>query len=107
MRKRWIGFGEHDDQRPVQRDRDGRGGEAAGGGEHEALRHELPHQPAAAGAEREPQRHLGPARGAAREQQVREVRARNQQQRCRRPRAAPSATWPAPSAWTRRRVTRR
>ena len=79
-RERRIGFGEHHDQRTVQRRRDGRGREAAGGGEDEALGHELAHQAAAAGPEREPQRHLRPPRGAAREQQVREVRARDQQQ---------------------------
>ena len=63
----------------------------------ETLGDELAHQPAAAGAEREPQRHLGSASGAAREQQVREVRARDQQQDRRRPPAAPSATWTAPA----------
>ena len=64
----------------MHRRRDGRRRDAAGGGEDETLGDELAHQAAAAGPEREPQRHLRSSRGAAREQQVREVRAGDQQQ---------------------------
>jgi hypothetical protein len=51
----------------------------AGSGQHEALDQPLPHDRVAAGAEREANRHLLLARGAARQQQVGDVRARDQQ----------------------------
>ena len=47
--------------------------------EHEALDHELPDEPPAAGAERGADADLALARAGAREQQVRDVRARDQQ----------------------------
>ncbi len=59
---------------------DGNRRDAAQRCQREALRHELPHQPAATGTERQSQHHLGSPRRAAREQQVREVGAGDEQQ---------------------------
>ena len=56
--------------------------------EQQALGEELAHQPAARGAEREAHRHLALARRRAREQQVRDVRAGDQQHQARPPSAA-------------------
>ena len=52
--------------------------------EEQALGDELPRQPSAPGAEREPHRHLALAHGRAREQQVGDVRAGDQQHHARR-----------------------
>ena len=52
---------------------------AAGRRQHQALDQQLTHDAAARRAERQPQRHLALTRGAARQQQIRDVRARNQQ----------------------------
>ncbi len=66
-------------QRPRAGPREHEPGQAAAGRQHEALGRELPQEPRAAGAERAAHRHLALARGRAREEQVRDVRARDQQ----------------------------
>ena len=48
-------------------------------GEHGAFRQQLPDDPGAAGAYREPQRDFGTPRAGARQQQVRDVRAADEQ----------------------------
>ena len=53
-------------------------------GQHQALDEQLPNQQPAAGPERRPDGHLFLARGRAREQHVRDVGARNQQQNAHR-----------------------
>ena len=55
-------------------------GDAAEQCQRQAFRHELPDQPAATGTERQSQHHLGSPRRAAREEQVREVGAGDEQQ---------------------------
>ena len=61
-------------------------------GEHQALDQELRDQSTASGAERRAHRHFAAAQRAARQQQIRQVDARDQQHRRRRRRAARSAT---------------
>ena len=81
----------HQVQRPLG---DDEAAEAAEDREETRLAEQLPHELSASRANRQPDRHLARARGAARQQQVRDVRARNQQhergdahqQRERRPR---------------------
>ena len=64
---------------------DAEGEQSAGDREREALREELTGQPCAAGAKRHAYGQLPPARGRSREQKVRDVRARDQQEEaCRR-----------------------
>ena len=53
--------------------------DAAGGGEHQRFREQLPREPADAGAEREPQREFAPARQRAPQLQVRDVDAADDQ----------------------------
>ena len=62
-----------------------RAGHGAAPGEERALGRHLPHNPAAGRAEREPHRHLALARDRARQHQVRQIRAGDQQDegRCR------------------------
>ena len=62
-----------------QRDADGDAERAAEERDDEAFGEELTHQAAASRAERGAHRQLAAARAAAREEQIREVRARNQQ----------------------------
>ena len=59
--------------------RDAQPGDAAGGGEHQAFGQHLAHQPAALGAQRGAQADLALARGAARQQQVGDVDAGDEQ----------------------------
>jgi hypothetical protein len=62
---------------------------AAGRREHDAFCKELPHQPPPAGADREPHRHLAPARARPRQQQVGDVGARDRQHRADDPEEQP------------------
>ena len=54
--------------------------QAAGKGEHRALRQELPHELPASGADGEAQRQLAPAGDAACEEEVGDVRAHDEEE---------------------------
>jgi len=78
------------------------GGEDAqspsGQGQQDALRQRLPDQAPAACAQRRPQGKLLPPRDGARQQQIRDVDAGNQQQQAHRTHMSISADAPAPPA---------
>ena len=59
--------------------RDAQARKAAAGGEHQALRQHLPHQPSTSGTKRGTQPDLALSRRAARQQQVRDVDAADEQ----------------------------
>ena len=69
----------HRRQQPDERPCEQEAQQAAADREHEALDDELLREPAQAGAERGTDGHLAPTRVPAREQQVRDVRARHEQ----------------------------
>ena len=71
---REIGRG-HRGRKPYERRRETQSERAADAGEHEAFGEQLPRQTTAAGAERRADGQLALARDAAREKQVRDVRA--------------------------------
>ena len=75
-----IGLRDHLDQRGVQRERDGDGGGAPAGRQRQALGGELATEAFGACAKREPQRHLRLSCGAARQEEIGEIRTRDQQQ---------------------------
>ena len=75
-----VGFRDHPHERAVKNVGDGDGGHASDGGQRQTLRDELADEPSAARAERQAQGDFGFARGAAREQKVGQIRARDQQQ---------------------------
>ena len=76
---RTIGIDEQADQRLPQREGQPEAADAAGDRQAQALGQELAHQAAASGAERQAHRHLAHARRGARQQQVAEVRAGDEQ----------------------------
>ena len=80
MWKARIGFRQHPHQRAVKHVRDRDGGDASHGGQRQTLGDELADEASATCAERQAQGDFGFARGAAREQKVGQVRARDQQQ---------------------------
>ena len=67
------------EQQPRRADRDDQSGDAAGDREQDALDERLRHDLPARGADRQPQRGLPAPRHGAREQQVRDVRAGDEQ----------------------------
>ena len=67
----------HEKRRPQARERNA--DERAHSGEQNALRQELPSDPSSCGSDRHPDRHLPRANGRAREEQVGDVGARNEQ----------------------------
>jgi hypothetical protein len=75
-----IGLHHQPHQRAVQEERDRDGGHSAQGREGQALRDELPDETPAARPQRQPQRDFRLARGGAGEQEIGQVRARDQQE---------------------------
>ncbi len=78
------GLGHQRLQKPHDRNRERESGDGAESGEHQALDQKLRDQPAASCAERRAHRHFAAAHGSARHQQIRQVDARDQQDRRRR-----------------------